>query len=303
MLTHLTNIKTLLAAVFLPVLIAPSWSLPNDDETYKEAIKTWHRGRMERLMSEDGWLTLVGLYWLKNGRNSFGSAEENDLVFPLNAPDRIGYFQVENNHVSVAVDSSARITIDGQQVTNAVLQSDRSENVTVMRNATLSWYLIEREGKLGIRVKDSASAALATFRGIEAYAIDPAWRIPAKLQRSAAPEKVRIPTVLGNDAEETSPGHLMFEVGGIPCRLVPLTTTNPDELFVIFGDETNGVETYGGGRFVYIEAPDTSGLTFIDFNKAYNPPCAFNEFSTCPLPPPENILPIAVHAGEKVYKE
>lgn len=291
--------------LFVCLFGASATSRPSSDnvEAYKETIKEWHEHRVERLTSESGWLTLVGLYWLHEGKNSFGSAERNDLVFPANAPEKIGYFELRGHSVRVFVKPGLSVTIEGERAAEAALKSDISDSVTVMKNGTLSWYLIEREGRLGIRVKDSASKTRTAFRGIDTFGIDPAWRVPAKLRRSANPDTIEVPTVLGNEAKEISPGHLVFKIDGLEYQLAPLTTSDPEELFVIFGDETNGVETHGGGRFVYIDAPDASGMTFIDFNKAYNPPCAFNEFSTCPLPPPGNILPIEIRAGEKAYEE
>jgi uncharacterized protein (DUF1684 family) len=170
-----------------------------------------------------------------------------------------------------------------------------------VQHGTLSLYLIERGNRTAVRVKDSASAPRRRFSGIESFPVREAWRVPARLDRYPPKKSIPIPNVLGGVTQEPSPGAVVFTVGGREYRLDAVEEEGEKDLFLIFGDRTNGVVTYGAGRFLYVSPPGADGRTVVDFNKAYNPPCAFTPFATCPLPPPQNRLPIAVEAGEKRY--
>jgi uncharacterized protein len=278
---------------------AASAAAPAVDPAYAQDVAHWRSERDEGLRKPDGWLTLVGLYWLHDGDNSFGSAAGNDLVFPAGTPPKIGTFHLADGKVSVRAEPGAGLTHDGEPVTEMALDADVSEHATVLALGTLTFYVIERPGHIGIRAKDSASPALAEFKGIEDFPIDPTWRITARFEPYDPPKKVRIPNVIGTEFAETCPGAAVFEVDGKTYRLEP--TGDPAEgLGLVFGDATNGHETYGGGRFLGIDPP-VDGHLVLDFNKAYNPPCVFTPFATCPLPPRQNRLPIRVAAGEKVY--
>jgi uncharacterized protein (DUF1684 family) len=164
----------------------------------------------------------------------------------------------------------------------------------------VSFYPISRQGKLAIRVKDPESEARRSFRGLEYFPVDSSWRVEARVEPPADAGRISVPNVLGTDTSEASPGTLVFERGGATYRLRPVLEEGETDWFVIFGDATNGRDTYGAGRFLYV-APAKDGRTVIDFNKAYNPPCVFTDYATCPLPPPGNRLPIRVEAGEKEY--
>jgi uncharacterized protein len=269
------------------------------DQAYAQDLAHWRAERDEGLRRPNGWLALVGLFWLHDGDNTFGSAAGNDLVFPAGAPPKIGTFHLADGKVSVRAEPGASLTHDGAPVTEMALDADVSEHATVLELGTLTFYVIERPGHIGIRVKDSASPTLAEFKGIEDFPLDPAWRITARFEPYDPPKTVRIPNVLGSEFEESCPGAAVFEVDGRSYRLEP--TGDPAEgLSLVFGDATNGHETYGGGRFLEIDPP-VDGHLVLDFNKAYNPPCVFTPYATCPLPPRQNRLPIRVAAGEKVY--
>jgi uncharacterized protein (DUF1684 family) len=164
----------------------------------------------------------------------------------------------------------------------------------------VSFYPISRQGRLAIRVKDPETDARRAFRGLTYFPVDPSWRIEARVEDNAAPKPITVPNVLGAETSEPSPGTLVFERGGKTYRLTPVLEEGETDWFVIFGDATNGHDTYGAGRFLYVP-PAVDGRTVIDFNKAYNPPCVFTDYATCPLPPPQNRLPIRVEAGEKEY--
>ncbi len=185
-------------------------------------------------------------------------------------------------------------------MTSLVLYSDAAaRRPPTPRLGSLQWQVIQRQDLIGIRLRDTANAALEEFEGIETFPVSLDWRIPAKFDWYDPPRIIEVPNVLGMISEQPSPGAVVFQVGGEKLRLD--VTGNPEgrSFSIVFGDETNGIETYGGGRFLSVGAPDEHGRTFIDFNLAYNPPCVFTEFATCPLPTRENILPVRIEAGEK----
>ena len=292
------------------VLFAAALSLPRparsaDDAgaKYRAEIETWRSARFERLRREDSWLTLVGLFWLGDGENAFGSDSSNPIVFPAGkTPAKMGSILLSNGRASVRADPSAGLTSGGKPVTAMPLLSDAEGDPTVLTHGSVSFYLIRRGDRLGVRVKDSDTAARREFRGIDHFPVDPGWRLPARFEHSDPPRSIPIPNVLGAVTPEPSPGAVIFEIAGKTYRLDAVTEEGSDELFLIFGDSTNGVETYGGGRFLYAPSP-VNGRTVVDFNKSYNPPCVFSPYATCPLPPPQNKLTVRVEAGEKSYGE
>jgi uncharacterized protein (DUF1684 family) len=278
--------------------------LAADADTYKAEIARWRTQRVERLRREDGWLTLVGLFWLEPGDNTIGSGPDNRVVLPPGkAPRRIGSLTLSRDAVTARLDPAAGVTADGKPVSTLVLDPDTAPNgPTVLRRGPLSFYLISRGGRLGARVKDAESAARREFHGIENFPVDRRWRVLARFEPYPTGRTIPVPTILGTVENETTPGALVFEIGSRQFRLDPVLESGETDLFVIFGDQTNGKETYGGGRFLYASPPDAEGRTVLDFNKAYNPPCVFSPFATCPLPPAQNKLPIRVEAGEKSYE-
>jgi len=265
---------------------------------YQKEIDDWHAARILGLQAADGWLNLVGLYWLEEGRNSFGSGPENRVVFPAGTiPATAGYFQRSGNRVTLVANGSTPITIGGQPVKESLVYVKDSLRSPLIASGSLRLTIIQRENKIGIRLRDLKSPQLAAFKGIERYPVDTAWRIPAVLQVPIVPQTIAITNVLGQTSRQQSPGRLVFTVNEKTYTLDALEEEG--ELFIIFGDETSGKTTYPSGRFLKAALPGKDGTTTIDFNKAYNPPCAFTAFATCPLPPRQNILPIAVSAGEK----
>jgi uncharacterized protein (DUF1684 family) len=288
-----------LAGTLLFLACAPSDQEP--DPSYLAEIEAWHREREESLRREDGWLTLVGLHWLEEGENSFGSDSDNRLVFPDGKmAAHAGVFVLEGGTVSVEVAPEAQITHQGQPVGSMILEGDGAGEPSVLRSDTLMFYVIQRGERVGIRVKDSEHPNRKAFTGMERYPIDPGWRLQARFEPYEPPKRIKVPNILGTVADETCHGALVFQRGGKSYRLDPLGEPGK-ELFVIFGDETNGYDTYGGGRFLYTDPPGPDGRVIVDFNKAYNPPCVFTPYATCPLPPPQNRLPRRVEAGEKNY--
>ncbi len=274
------------------------------EAAYRAEIEAWRAERDEGLRAEDGWLTLAGLFWLEEGAGTFGSAPDNAVVFPAGkAPAKLGTFHREGEKVTLEVTPGLGLEADGQEVTAPRLElaSDAGGKPTLLSIGSLTFHVIQRPGKVGIRLKDKESPVLRGFTGIESFAIDPAWRIEARFEPYDPPKTIKVPNIIGGSFDETSPGALVFERDGASYRLEP-TGEADEEMFLVFGDATNGHETYGGGRFLYVPPPK-DGKAIVDFNKAYNPPCVFTPYATCPLPPRQNKLELRITAGEKMWGE
>ncbi len=274
-------------------------------ENYFESIEKWHRERMASLKSETGWLNLAGLYWLEPGENRFGSAKDNDLVFPESAPKYMGKLIWQDTTVTVDIAPGVNVLHDGKPVTRMRLVADTDGEPTVLSYGSLRWFIIRRgqhHERFGVRLRDLEHPAAKHFTGVERYPVNPEWRIKARAVKVEPPETLKIPTVIGDVLEEQADMALEFEFQEQTYRLYPSGESN-GELFIIFADPTNFDETYGGGRFLYVPKPNRDGITYIDFNKAYNPPCAFTPYATCPLPPTQNRLPLPIRAGEKKWGE
>lgn len=268
---------------------------------YPQQIEAWRKQRVERLTAPNGWLSLVGLEWLKEGENRIGSAQDNDIVL-ANAPAHLGRIALHGTQASIALDPNAGATIDGAKKLAATLSDDSVEKPTVVAFGTANFYLVHRGDKFGLRVKDSDAATRKHFLGIDYFDIDPSWRIEAKWEAYDPPHEVEEANIIGQVDKVIVPGAAVFEHAGKSYRVEPVIETPGDtELFLVFADKTSGKETYGAARFVYTEPPK-DGKVIIDFNKAYNPPCAFTPFATCPLPTAQNRLGTRVTAGEKKYR-
>jgi uncharacterized protein len=273
-----------------------------DPNAYAKEIEQWRSQRLANLTSENGWLTLIGLFWLKDGRNTLGSETGNDIVLPKEKlPARAGAFTLANGVVSFVTPLANTFMVDGQPVTSLQLKSDADDKPTVLTLGSVTFQIIKRNDKLGVRVKDKNNPDRTNFAGLENYPADLKWRIDARFEPYNPPKAMPILNVLGMESDEPSPGAVVFEVDGKSYRLDAVTEEGESQFFMIFADDTRGKETYGAGRYLYVDPPDASGRVIIDFNKAYSPPCAFTNYATCPLPPKQNVLPIAIEAGEK-YK-
>jgi uncharacterized protein len=288
----------------------PATSVPFDRAAYTESLQKWQADRAASLMKEDGWLSLVGLFWLKEGENKFGSGTTNEVVFPKGkAPQVAGSFWLKEGKVRLTAVPAAKISIvnapdksGSEPVTAADLKADADEGgPTVLRLGSIRFNVVKRIDRFGIRVKDSESPTRREFKGLEYYDIDPKWRIEARVEPYNPEKKIPITNVLGMTEDETSPGALAFEIDGKTYRLDPILEQGETDWFVMIADETTGKETYGAGRYLYVTPPGADGKVIIDFNKAYSPPCAFTSFATCPLPPRQNHLPLRIDAGEKKY--
>ncbi len=269
---------------------------------YAKQIETWRAQRLERLKAPDGWLSLIGLHWLKEGRNTIGSAKGNDVVL-AKGPAHVGTIALKEGRATITLDPKAATTIDGKSAKSAELLDDSHPNPTRVAFGTASFYVIDRNGRKALRVKDPQARTRTAFAGLDNYPVDPSWRVEAKWQAFKPARTLDIPTEIGTIDKMTVPGKATFVRDGKSYELLPvLEEAGAKELFFIFADRTSGKETYGAARFLYTGLPGADGKLEIDFNKAYNPPCAFTPYATCPLAPPENRLDLRVTAGEKKYR-
>jgi len=273
-----------------------------DAAEYRADFEAYHAARIARLTAPDGWLSLTGLYWLDQpGEFTFGGDSSNAFVFPGAAPARMGTFTLTDTSVTMRAHHAAAVTVGGEPVTEILMQDDEHEEPTIAQRGTMNWVVIRRSRGIGIRLRDAASPVRTGFSGIETFAPDVQMRIEARFEAFNEPRRVMVPSITGTPEEDISPGMVAFEIEGETHRLSVTGRPGAAEYFLVFGDRTNGHETYGGGRFVYLPAPNADGLTVLDFNRAYNPPCVFTPYATCPLPTPENRLPVRIEAGEKSW--
>ena len=265
-------------------------------------VEQWRAQRLASLTSETGWLTLAGLFWLKDGDNTFGRDARNTIRLDNPAlAATAGSFVLKDKHVRFVARDGSGVTHEGKPVTSIDLVPDTQEAPTLLNSGSLTFFLIERAGNLGIRVRDRASPDRKNFLGLDYFPIGDEWVFDARFEPHQPLQQIKIVNILGMEENMASPGALVFTKNGRQWRLdAVLEEPDAKELFVMFTDGTSGRETYGGGRFLYVPLP-TAGKVRVDFNKAYNPPCAFNDFATCPLPPFQNRLALRVEAGEKKY--
>jgi uncharacterized protein (DUF1684 family) len=272
------------------------------DPVYVAEIEEWRDARLARLTSDDGWLSVTGLYWLERGHNAFGSSEENPVVLPdASLPSVAGSLVVgENGVVILTAEATANVFVNGKVISETVLKTDADGSPDIVIAGRIQFYVIDREGRLAARVKDPKAATRASFEGIDHFPIEPSMRVQARLEPYESPREVAVPTEIGTNTTYLAPGVLHFSIGGQDLTLEPFLSGSENEsYFLIFRDGTSGETTYGAGRFLYASAVDESGMTTLDFNLAYNPPCAFTPYATCPLAPPQNWLRASIDAGEK----
>lgn len=265
-------------------------------QSYQQDIQRWDEERVKELTAPNGWVNLAGLFWLKEGDNSFGSGEGNDIRFPdgKSAP-RTGILSRQGYRVFLK--NANGVTINGRAFSEGLVFDADSTNNPMMAYGDLRWFVIKRDNKVGIRLRDLKHPALAKFKGIERFPVDTNMRIRARFEPHPVPTSIPITNMLGQTYKQFSPGLVHCRINGKDHTFIALEEEGM--LFIVFGDETNGVETYSSGRFLKAVNPQGPGETILDFNKAYNPPCAFTPYATCPLPPKQNQLSFALRAGEK----
>jgi uncharacterized protein len=272
------------------------------DEGYRGEIEAWRARREASLKADGGWLSVAGLFWLKDGPNRFGTDPKGDIVLPPgSAPSRAGVFELAAGKVTVTIARETEASLKGERVTRAELRPDTSGSPDVLSLGRLTLLLIERGGRLAIRLKDRESPLRKSFTGLRWFEVKEEYRVAARYVSYPEPKLIKVPNVLGQSEAMPSLGYAVFERDGQEVRLEGvLEEKDARQLFFIVRDQTSGKETYPAGRFFYADLPK-DGRIVLDFNKAYNPPCAFTPYATCPLPPPQNWMPVRIEAGELSY--
>ena len=268
------------------------------DPAYLQSFEKWKAEQIDDL--KKNWLPLAGLYWLKPGANSFGSDASNAIVFPK-GPAHAGEFDLEGKDVTIKTLPEAGATLAGKPLTSAKLDSDISGHPSIVEMGTLQFHVIVRGERFGIRLKDTDSAAVRNFRGLMFYPLDMNYRVTAKWAPSDGKKTIDVPNVLGDVTAVPVAGTVLFKIDGQEQRLTALGGEPSKGLSFVFNDLTAKSDTYPGGRFLETD-PVVDGTVVLDFNRAYNPPCAVTPYATCPLAPKENRLAVAIAAGEKFDK-
>ena len=266
-------------------------------QTYLSGISEWRQTKDDELRSDDGWLTLVGLLWLNEGINSIGSGTDCAVMLPESAPKNLGVITFANGQAHLTVTTDEPVIVDEAPVKSAVLRDDHAEGGASLVNVgSITFFVIKRADQYGIRVRDAKSDALKSFTGRRWYPVDPAYRVAAAFIPHETSRTVQVMSSAGVVLPMDNPGYLEFELHGQRLRLEAFDAED-DRWWLIFKDGTSGVTTYGAGRFLYVPRQTDEGI-WIDFNRAYHPPCTFTPYATCPLPPRENNLTVPVEAGE-----
>ena len=288
------SILVLLATAFVALVSAKAQT------DYVKEIEKWRSDEERDLKKDNGWLTVAGLFWLKDGINTVGSGPKFDVRLTDNFKQgRFGEINFHNGSATLKVESGVKAQSDGKNISTIDLVSDEKGKPTQIQTGSQTFYLIKREERFGIRLKDNNSEARRMFKGLKWFPVDESYKVVALFDAFTAPTEVKIPNILGGNFKMKSPGILKFTLKGKEYSLQPLDE-GENKLFIIFRDASNLNETYSAGRFLYADMP-VNGQVVLDFNQAVNPPCAFTPFATCPLPPPQNDLPIEIKAGAKRY--
>jgi len=271
--------------------------LIQDEKKYIKSVELWQQERLESLKGKDGWLNLAGVFWLEEGEQSFGSHPSNDIVFPEKATDFIGTLYLKEGLVHLEVDEEAELYYENERVQTLDLSQNSSGEPSYVTHGDFAWYIMKRHNSLAIRLRDYKNPSIEAMDHIPSYPIDPEYAVEARLKPYKEERTMTVATPYQDYSQDyLCPGELHFEIKGKKLKLHPFISG--EGYFIIISDETSGLETYGAGRFMY-SYPDSTGRIILDFNKAYNPPCAITPYAACPMPPGENHLPVKIEAGEK----
>lgn len=298
---------SLTAALILVSACAREVAIPAkpavDSVAYAAETNEWRAKRLDAIAGPDGWSTVAGLFWLDGTTFSIGSAASNSIVMPANHTPRVlGTIARTDSTFRFVAAPGVPVFVDSARIDTVTIVKDKGRTPTILRNGSVTYRVIERGGRFALRVKDSAYVLRTEFKGLEYFPLDTAMRVLARLLPHAVPRTLRILNVIGQTDEYRSPGALEFTIAGKPHRITAaFEGADTTQYFLIFRDATSRDATYPAGRFLYTALVDSAGYTVLDFNRAFNPPCAFTPFATCPLPPTENVLTAVVSAGEKRY--
>ncbi len=274
--------------------------LNEQSRLHRQEIFAWREDRLTRLQAADGWLSLVGLHWLEPNQASFiGSGLKNGIRFD-SGPVRLGFIRVQGKKVTFKPEPGVDVLIDGKSVKSAtelVVDSAGSPTKVSFNKGDASFTVIERGGRLALRVRDALASTRTQFEGIDYFDINPLLRITGKFVPHPPGKTITIVNIMSMEEEMVNSGVLSFEHEGKQFNLETIDEGD-GRLFITFADRTSGHESYSAARFIYAETPAADGTVVIDFNKTYNPPCAYTPFSTCPLPPQSNRMDMRINAGE-----
>jgi uncharacterized protein (DUF1684 family) len=269
------------------------------DPAYVAETLEWRRKAEERLKADDGWLTVAGLYWLKHGTNRAGTAAKNEIALPPgSAPPLLGVFDFSNGRTTFRAASGVVVKCQGKPISTIALKSDAEGEADELGAGSLTMLVIKRGARYAVRLRDKNSRQRREFTHRTWFPVDERLRVIAQWTPYDPPKQLPVPNILGETEQEPCPGVAAFRLNGAEYRLEPVLEDG--RLFFIFKDKTAGKRTYPAGRFLYADA-GTDGTVVLDFNRAYNPPCSFTPYATCPLPPRQNQLPVAIEAGELTY--
>ncbi len=269
-------------------------------ETYEKDIEAWRKEREERLRREDGWLTLAGLYWLQEGENSIETDPASNIALPIgSARDSVGIIDFHDGKAVLRVTGNEPVLVDDAPTKTAVLRDDAAEaGPSLVKIGAITFFVIKRGDQYGVRVRDANSPERQSFTGRKWFDINVDYRLRAKFVPHDPVRNISVVNTVGLLTPMDNPGYVEFSLHGQELRLEAFSEDD-GELWFIFKDATSGKSTYGAGRYLIARLADDDSVD-LDFNKTYNPPCVFTKYATCPLPPKENVLPIAIEAGEKV---
>ena len=287
----------LLAAAISFLAMLPACGTPSPHD-YAAEIEAWRTEREARLKADDGWLTLTGLFFLNEGDNSFGSSPQNDIELRA-GPERAGIITLRDGRVGVRAVEGQTLLVDGRRVDGAQLWPSEGSDQPTITLGPLSLFSHESGDRLAMRLRDSESEIRREFTKLRWYPVDESFRIRGRYVPHDKPRTMKLANNLGDVLTLRTSGSVALTVKGETLRLTAIDYD--DRLWFVFSDLTSGSETYPSARFLYADMPDLDGRTTVDFNQAYNPPCAFNPYTTCPLPPPENRLQVRIEAGELDY--
>lgn len=276
----------------------------SDDPSFVKAELEWREARDQSMRSPTSWLTIAGLYWLDEGENTFGTDPENKFRLPEGSgPPFAGKFILHDEKVKVVSSAGSVLRSEGKTIEEMVLKSDKTGKPDIIDLNDLRMWVIERGGRLAIRLRDLNAPRYKNYSGLEFFPPRKKYHIKADLVLYNPPKTVTLGTAIGTETNMVSLGVVKFLLNGKEYRLDAFEEEPGSKtLFIVFKDETSGKETYGASRFMEVHLLDDGSLD-LNFNRAYNPPCAYTPHATCPLPPPQNILPVRIEAGEKMYQK
>lgn len=266
------------------------------EKTYRQAVSEWRKERDQNIRKENNWLALAGLYWLKLGKNQFGSDPKSEIQLPDRIEKSVGYFEYNGRSVSLRVNPGQKVMVNDKAADFAILQPDISENPSFVKLEEIQMVVIQRGNRMGVRMWDNKREARRSFPTRTWYEIDEAFRIPATFTAYDRPKMAYFPDLTGEKAEFPVEGYVTFEFDGKTHQL-DINKEDDGTLFLRFWDPTSQDETYPTGRYLVADV-QSDGKIFLDFNKSYNPPCAFTDFATCVFAPEQNHLSFRVTAGE-----